>query len=125
MRILGFIATFSYVRIICDYATAHRYMSAPSAHSRYLSAVLPCLEAVAAIYRTVILRLKWNLGLLATLSAYYGEHLALFLLSTFTIATSLIAAITAANRLVLKALFCVKFLLACAEDEFLTAVLTY
>lgn len=94
-------------------------------HSRLISAVPSSLEAVAAVYRTIILRLKWNLGLLATLSAYYGEHLALFPVSTLTIATLLIAAITAANRLVLKAFFCIKFLLACAEDEFLTAVLTY
>jgi hypothetical protein len=87
--------------------------------------VFLCLEAITAIYRTVVLWLEWNLSLLAALSAYYSKHLTL-LPATFAItaATSLVAAITAAYRLVLKALLCIKFLFSCAKDELLATVLT-
>ena len=87
--------------------------------------VSSCLEAIAAIYWTVVLRLEWNLSLLTALSTSYSEHLALLTLATLTGTTALIAAIAATNWLVLKALLCVELLLTCAKDELLTAILTY
>ena len=78
-------------------------------------------EAVAAIYRTVILRLERTLRLLSAVRADHREHLAL--LAVVTGAATLVAAITATGRLVLEALLRVKFLLACAEDELLATVL--
>lgn len=80
------------------------------------------LEAITAIYRTLVLRLERYLSLLAALSADYIEHLAL-LVSAFTAATAFVAAIAAAYRLVFKALFRVKFLFSGAEGKVLTTVL--
>ena len=80
-------------------------------------------EAVTAVDRTVVLRLERHFRLLAAVSADDFVHLAL--LATLAAATALLAAVTAANRLVLKAFFRIKLLLACAEDELLAAVLAY
>ena len=78
-------------------------------------------EAVAAINRTIVFRLERNLRFLSAFRADHREHLALF--AVVTAAATLVAAITAASRLVLEALLRVKLLLACAEDEIFAAVL--
>ena len=73
-------------------------------------------EALAAVDRTVRLRLEGNLGLAAAGSADSGEIL------TGTTGGSLagIAAGLAALGLILEAALCVKFLLTCGEHELLT-----
>ena len=60
-------------------------------------------EAVTAVDRTVVLRLERHFRLLAAVSADDFVHLAL--LATLAAATALLAAVTAADRLVLKAFF--------------------
>jgi hypothetical protein len=80
------------------------------------------VEAVAAVNRTIILRLERNLCLASAVSAYHSKHLALCLLSALAGTTTLVAAVAAADWLILKAFFRVKFLFACAEDELLATV---
>jgi hypothetical protein len=81
------------------------------------------IKAVTAVNRTVILRLERNLCIASAISADNGKHLTLRLISALTGAATFVAAVTAADRLILKAFFRVKFLFACAEDELFTAVL--
>ena len=78
-------------------------------------------EALAAVYGTVIVRLKGNLACLSAVGAYSVIHLAGRALSTACLVLS--AAIAASLRLVSKALLSVKLLLAGSENEFLSAVL--
>ena len=47
------------------------------------------------------------------------------MLASIAVAAALIAAVTAAGGLVLEAFLGVEFLFACAENEFLAAVLAY
>ena len=81
------------------------------------------VEAVAAVNRTLILRLEGNLSLLAALRADHLVHLAR--LSAVTVAAALVAAITAAGRLVFKTLLGIELLLTCGESEFLATFLAY
>ena len=73
------------------------------------------VEAVTAINRTVVLRLEGHFRLLAALSAGDLEHLAL--LTAITAAATLVAAVTAACRLILETLLGVEFLLTSGESE--------
>ena len=86
-----------------------------------LSAML--VEAVTAINRTVVLRLKGHLSLLAAVSASDLEHLAL--LTAITAAAALVAAITAACRLILKTLLGIELLLTGGESELLATLFAY
>ena len=86
-----------------------------------LSAML--VEAVTAINRTVVLRLEGHLGLLAAVSAGDLEHLAL--LTAITAATALVAAVTAACRLILETLLGIEFLLTGGESELLATLFAY
>ena len=81
------------------------------------------VEAVTAINRTVILRLKRNLRLLAAVSAGHRVHLALF--PAITVATALIAAVTATGRFILEPFLRIEFLFPCAKDELFTTFLAY
>jgi len=81
------------------------------------------VEAVAAVDRTLILRLEGDLSLLAALRADDLVHLAL--LAAVTIAATLVAAVAATGRLVLKTLLGVEFLLTGGEDELLATFLAY
>ena len=78
-------------------------------------------EAVAAINRTVILRLERNLRLLPAFCADYREHLALLAVVTGT--ATLVAAIAAASGRILEILLVVEFLLTNGENELLAAIL--
>ena len=86
-----------------------------------LSAML--VEAVTAINRTVVLRLKGYLSLLATVCASDLEHLAL--LAGIAGAATLVAAVTAACRLILEPLLSVEFLLTSGESELLATLFAY
>ena len=77
-------------------------------------------EAVAAIYRTIVLGKERNFGFFAAIGADHFVHLTS--LAAIMIATTLIPTVAATCRLVLEALFRVEFLLARAEDKFFTAV---
>ena len=90
---------------------------------RISESAFSCLEAITAVNRAIVLRLKRNLSLLAALSADYLEHLTLLAVTALTVAAALVAAVTATNRVILKTLFCVKFLLARTENEFLSTLL--
>ena len=78
-------------------------------------------EALAAVDRTVILRLERDFCLFAAIGTDDLEHLAF---ATLAATTALVAAIAAALRLVFKALLCVEFLFTCGENKFLAAILT-
>ena len=86
-----------------------------------LSAML--VEAITAVDRTVILRLEGHLGLLAAVSASDLEHLAL--LTAIAAAAALVAAITAACRLILEPLLSIEFLLTGGESELLATLFAY
>ena len=75
-------------------------------------------EAIAAVYRTVALGLKGNLGLAAAGSAGSGE---IFPGSSGSVLAG-IAASLAALRLVLEASLGVEFLLTSGENELLAAL---
>ena len=78
-------------------------------------------EALAAVYRTIVVGLEGNLAGVATVCAGCVKHLTS---ATFTAAClELSTAITASLGLMLKALLCVKLLLTGGEYEFLSAVL--
>ena len=81
------------------------------------------VKAVAAVYRTIVLRLERNLRFLAAVCADDLVHLAL--LTALTAAAALIAAVTAAYRLILETLLRIKFLFSCTKDKILTTVLAY
>ena len=81
------------------------------------------VEAVTAVNRTVILRLEGHLGLLAAVSASDLEHLAL--LTAITAAAALVAAVTAACRLILEPLLGIEFLLTGGESELLATLFAY
>ena len=80
-------------------------------------------EAIAAVNRTLVSRLEGNFGFFSAVCANDGKHLAM--LASIAVAAALIAAVTAAGGLVLEAFLGVEFLFACAENEFLAAVLAY
>ena len=86
-----------------------------------LSAML--VEAVTAINRTVVLRLEGHLGLLAAVCASDLEHLAL--LAAIAGAATLVAAVTAACRLILETLLSIEFLLTGGESELLATLFAY
>lgn len=73
------------------------------------------IEAVTAVYRTVIFRLERNFRLFAAVCTNHLIHLTL--LATLTAAAAFVTAVTAAGRLVLKALLCIEFLFTSGEDE--------
>ena len=77
-------------------------------------------EAVAAVDRSIVFRKERNLRLLAAIGADHLVHLTSF--AALMIATTLVATVAAARRLVLEALLRIEFLLACAENKFLAAV---
>ena len=82
------------------------------------------VEAVTAVNRTIRLRLERNFRVLAALSANHMEHLTLTA-PLVTSTTTLVAAVTAACRLILKALLCVELLLTGCEHEVISAFLAY
>ena len=79
-------------------------------------------EAIAAVDRAVILRLERNFRLLATGSACHLEHRALTAVAIVA-AASLATAVATANRIILKPLLLVEFLLTCRERELLATIL--
>ena len=83
------------------------------------------VEAVAAVDRTIRLRLERDFRILAALSTDHMEHLTLAAALLITAATALVAAVTAACRLVLKALLRVELLLTGREHEIAAAFLAY
>lgn len=78
-------------------------------------------KALAAINRTVRLRLKRNASLAATGSTGCGKELT----RTASSVLACVAAALAALRLVLETTLCVEFLLAGSEYKFLTTFLAY
>ena len=75
-------------------------------------------EALAAVYRSVAGGLERNLSFLAASSANGGEHLTLSLACALACVTACLASL----GLVLEALLCVEFLLACGEYELVAAL---
>ena len=75
-------------------------------------------EALAAVYRSVAGGLERNLSFLAASSANGGEHLTLSLGCVLACITACLASL----GLVLEALLCVEFLLACGEYELVAAL---
>ena len=82
------------------------------------------VEAVTAVNRTIRLRLERDFRILAALGADHMEHLTLAAVLITTAAT-LVTAVTAACRLVLKALLCIELLLTGREHEVVAAFLAY
>ena len=82
--------------------------------------LLQCCKALAAVYRSVAGGLEGNLSFLAASCANSGEELSLRLSGVL----SCIAASFASLGLVLEALLCIEFLLACGENKFSAAILT-
>ena len=82
------------------------------------------VEAVTAVNRTIRLRLERDFRVLAALGADHMEHLTLAAVLITTAAT-LVTAVTAACRLVLKALLCIELLLSGREYEVVAAFLAY
>lgn len=80
-------------------------------------------EAVPAVYGTIILRLEGDLSLLAAISANNGEELALG--PAVTLTAALITAVTAANRLVFKALLLVKCLFTGGENKVVATIFAF
>ena len=80
--------------------------------------IFGCSIALAAKNRSVACGLERNLSLFAALSAGYCEVLSLGLRSVLSLVTARLASL----GLVLEALLCVKFLLACCENELLATV---
>ena len=80
--------------------------------------IFRCCKAFAAVYRSVACGLERNLSLFATLSTGYCEVLSLGLSCVLSLVTTCLASL----RLVLEALLCIKFLLACCEHELLATV---
>lgn len=80
-------------------------------------------EAVPAIYRTIILRLEGDLSLLAAISANHGEEFTRGYAVTLTAA--LVTAVTAANRLVFKALLLVECLLTGGENKIVATIFAF
>ena len=81
------------------------------------------VEAIAAVYRTIVGGLEGNHGFLATFSAGCGEHFALRTLGLD--AHALFASLTAGGattRFVGEALLSVEFLLGSGKYEFLAAL---
>ena len=79
------------------------------------------LETIAAVNRSVVLRLERNLRFLSTLNANTGKHLTLLIAAVFP----LVSAVTATNGLMLKALLRVKLLFPCGKDKILATILAY
>ena len=80
-------------------------------------------EAVAAVNRTIILRLEGDLSLLAAISANNSEELTLC--NAIALATTLITAVTAANGLILKALLLVECLLTSGENKVVATIFAF
>ena len=83
------------------------------------------VEAVAAVDRTIRLRLERDFRVLAALGTDHMEHLTLAAALLVTTATTLVTAVTAARWLVLKALLRVELLLTGGEYEVVAAFLAY
>ncbi len=81
-------------------------------------------EAVTAVNRTIILRLEGDLSLLAAVSANNSEELTLRS-AAITLATTLVAAVTAANGLILEALLLVECLLTSGENEVVATIFAF
>ena len=80
-------------------------------------------EAVAAVNRTIILRLEGDLSLLAAISANNSEELTLC--NAIALATTLITAVTAANGLILEALLLVECLLTSGENKVVATIFAF
>ena len=91
-----------------------------------LSAQFSFVVAITAVDWSVFTRLERHFGLLAALSAYYGEHLSWSsrAISTSTIALCFpcTAALRTASRLVLEATGGVELLLSSGKGEILSAI---
>ena len=84
---------------------------------------LTCVEAVAAVYRTIVRGFEGYHGLFAAFCAGCGEHFALRTLGLD--AHALFASLTAGRAttgLVGEAFLSIKFLLGSSEYEFLAAL---
>jgi hypothetical protein len=84
-----------------------------------LLSCLHCCKAFAAVYRSVAVGLERNLGSLAAVSANSFKHLS----GSLTCILASIATGLASLGLILEALFSIEFLLACSENEIVSAVL--
>lgn len=80
-------------------------------------------EAVAAVNRTIILRLEGDLSLLAAISANNSEELTLC--NAIALTTTLITAVTATNGLILKALLLVECLLTSGENKVVATIFAF
>ena len=85
---------------------------------RLVAATASCV-ALAAVYRLAIGRIEGNLALLTAISANSVKHLS----ATTSSVLSDVAACLASLGLVLEALLCIELLLACGEDEVISAFL--
>lgn len=83
--------------------------------------LLHLCEALAAIYRSVLSGFEGDLSLIAAGSAGSCIHLSAFSGSVLSRITASLAAL----GLIYKAFLCIELLLACSENEFVSAVLTY
>jgi len=88
--------------------------------TRYLSVGVLCAEAIAAVYRAIVLGLEGNLTFLAAFSANCVEHLALSTVFASCVLTGG-TAVLAALRFICETLFGIKLLFTCSKSEFLSA----
>ena len=85
--------------------------------------LLHSCEAFRAVYRSVVAGLEGNLSFLTALSANRGKHVSFLTFAGRVL--SLVAACLASLGFGLEALFCVEFLFACGEYEFVASILAY
>ena len=98
-------------------------MPLPRMFEMCLFSFLHLCKAFAAIYRTVFSRLKRYSCFLAASCTSSGEHFPFRLISRCILLC--ITAALATLRLIGEASFCVEFLFASSENEFIAAVLAY
>jgi hypothetical protein len=114
--------------LLCERIFVTRY-EYPFDTKLALPAQLILVVATATIHRPTFTRFERYLGLLATLSTYHGEHLALrsSAEATVSIARSFfrLAAFKAAFGFVGKTLGSEEFLLTCGEGESFAAISTH
>ena len=84
----------------------------------YILLFLHCCKALAAVNRSVAIGLERNFSFLTAVSANSCKHLT----GSFTCILAKVAAGLASLGLVLEAFLCVELLLACSEDELLSAI---
>ena len=87
-----------------------------------VAALTLCLEAGAAVNRTITAGLERNLGVLATAIADYIVHLTLATIVAAVLGATGCAACGATAGLILEALISIELLLGSGENEFCVAL---